>query len=462
MWFNSFSFLWFFPAVLAAYWAVPEWRWRKLLLLAASYFFYACWSPPFVLLLMLSTSIDYTVGRALAKTASPSKRKLLVSVSCLSNLGILATFKYASLAFSTLRIAAPEWVTRVALPVGISFYTFHGISYIVDVYRRRIEAEKSLADFMLFVTFFPQLVAGPILRAWYFVPQLHTARVNRKIDWLRGGFLIILGLFQKVALADNIAPVANLVFDAPNRFNTAELWLGTYAFAFQIYFDFAGYSNIAIGCARMLGFEIPENFRMPYIAVGFRDFWRRWHISLSTWLRDYLYIPLGGSRRGTLFTLRNLFMVMALGGLWHGASWTFVIWGVLHGAYLAGEHLVRPWLARVPPAIRESRAARACAAILTFHLVCIAWVFFRSRTISAGMSMAAAMLLPNSMQVNAVAPAFFYLLIGALAILVSLALTGRNLAARVPAWAWGASAAVMLFLTIVTWGDPNEFIYFRF
>jgi alginate O-acetyltransferase complex protein AlgI len=462
MWFNSFSFFWFLPVVLAAYWATPGWRARKLLLLGASYFFYACWSPPFVLLLILSSTIDYTAGRALAASRSAVSRKLLVAVSCLTNFGILAAFKYSAFAFSTLQLAEPDWVTRIVLPVGISFYTFHGVSYIVDVYRGRVEPEKSLSDFMLFVAFFPQLVAGPILRASYFVPQLHEPRTNRPVGWLRGGFLIILGLFQKIALADNLAPLANLIFDEPGRFNTGELWLGTYAFAFQIYFDFAGYSNIAIGCARLLGFEIPENFRMPYIAVGFRDFWRRWHISLSTWLRDYLYIPLGGSRRGTASTIRSLMIVMAIGGLWHGANWTFVVWGVLHGCYLSIEHLAQPLLARIPPAIRSARATRVLAAMATFHLVCITWVFFRCPSVSGALSMASSMLLPNTLRVNLAAPAMVYLVLCALALIAALLLGGRNLQSRVPGWAWGASAALMLFLTIATWGDANEFIYFRF
>ena len=472
MWFNSFSFLWFFPTVLLAYYGIPSWRIRKVFLLAASYFFYACWSPPFVLLLILSSTIDFCVGRALTITPDPFKRKLLVSVSCISNFAILATFKYAGFFLSTWQSIAhsigvavpvtPAWVTQIVLPVGISFYTFHGVSYIVDVYRRRIDAEKSLVDFMLFVAFFPQLVAGPILRAWYFVPQLHTKRTNGGMDWLRGGFLIILGLFQKIALADNLAPLANYIFDEPARFSTGGLWLGTYAFAFQIYFDFAGYSNIAIGCARFLGFEIPENFRMPYIAVGFRDFWRRWHISLSTWLRDYLYIPLGGSRLGTLFTLRNLLIAMALGGLWHGANWTFVVWGILHGAYLSAEHLAAPLLERIPEAVRRSRPVRALAAIATFHCVCIGWVFFRARSLSQGASMLSAMLLPNVLRVDFTSPAIVYLVISALAVMASLIVAGRGLAARVPGWAWGVTAAAMLFLTIISWGDANEFIYFRF
>jgi D-alanyl-lipoteichoic acid acyltransferase DltB (MBOAT superfamily) len=238
--------------------------------------------------------------------------------------------------------------------------------------------------------------------------------------------------------------------------------MGTYAFAFQIYFDFAGYSNIAIGTARLLGFSIPENFRMPYIAAGFRDFWRRWHISLSTWLRDYLYIPLGGNRHGTLRTIFNLYLVMGLGGLWHGANWTFVLWGLLHGTYLAAEHLLQPVLARIPSVIRESRITRAFAAVVTFHLVCVAWVFFRARTVAAALNVVEQMLLPNELNLNFHSPLTIYLWIGALTVLAALLASRRHLLPRVPAWAWGASAAVMLFLTLYTWGDASEFIYFQF
>jgi alginate O-acetyltransferase complex protein AlgI len=473
MWFNSFSFLWFLPTVLIVYYAIPSWRGRKIALLIASYFFYGCWNPPFVLLLAASSLIDYTIGRALGTMESPRRRKLLVAMSCLANFGVLAALKYAGFLLGTFYSVShfigittlppmPSWIGRLVLPVGISFYTFHGVSYVLDVYRGRIAPKKSLIDFMLFIAFFPQLVAGPILRAAQFVPQLETKRQNAAIDWMRGGFLIILGLFQKVVLADNIAPLANLVFNDPGSFNTLELWVGVYAFAFQIYFDFAGYSNIAIGTARLLGFSIPENFRMPYIAAGFRDFWRRWHISLSTWLRDYLYIPLGGSRRGTLITLRNLVIVMGLGGLWHGANWTFVVWGLLHATYLGAEHLLQPVLERIPNAIRQSRIAGAAVSLMTFQFVCLAWVFFRARTLGAAAAMLEQMLLPNTLTMNFHSPVVFFLALGAVAILIGLLASGRDLPRRVPAWAWGASAAIMLFLTIFTWGDANEFIYFRF
>jgi alginate O-acetyltransferase complex protein AlgI len=473
MWFNSFSFLWFLPTVLIGYYAIPTWRGRKIALLIASYFFYACWNPPFVFLLAASSLIDYTLGRALGTMESPRRRKLLVATSCLSNFGVLAALKYAGFLLGTFYSVShvigitslppmPVWIGRIVLPVGISFYTFHGVSYILDVYRGRIAPKKSLIDFMLFIAFFPQLVAGPILRAAQFVPQLENKPENEPVDWMRGGYLIILGLFQKVALADNLAPLANLVYNDPGRFNTVELWVGTYAFAFQIYFDFAGYSNIAIGTARLLGFSIPENFRMPYIAVGFRDFWRRWHISLSTWLRDYLYIPLGGSRQGTLLTIRNLYIVMGLGGLWHGANWTFVVWGLMHGTYLVAEHLLQPVLERIPNTIRQSRITRAAVSVLTFHLVCLAWVFFRARSVSAAGSMLEQMLLPTALNMNFHSPVMIYLAVGAIAVAIALLATGRDLPRRVPAWAWGVSAAVMLFLTMFTWGDANEFIYFRF
>jgi D-alanyl-lipoteichoic acid acyltransferase DltB (MBOAT superfamily) len=473
MWFNSFSYLWFLPAVLVVYYAIPSWRGRKIALLVASYFFYACWNPPFVLLLAGSSLLDYTLGPLLGRIGDPRTRKLLVATSCIANFGVLAALKYAGFLlgafYSLSRVIGvtalpplPAWIGHIVLPVGISFYTFHGVSYILDVYRGRVEPKKSLTDFMLFIAFFPQLVAGPILRAAQFVPQLESKRENEPIDWMRGAYLIILGLFQKVALADNIAPLANLVFDDPGSFNTLELWTGTYAFAFQIYFDFAGYSNIAIGTARLLGFSIPENFRMPYIAAGFRDFWRRWHISLSTWLRDYLYIPLGGNRRGTLITIRNLYIVMGLGGLWHGANWTFLVWGLLHGTYLTAEHLLQPALARIPVAIRESRWAAALVSLVTFQFVCLAWVFFRARSVRAATSMLEQMLFPNALDLNFHSPAVIYLLIGALAVALALVAGRRGLAPRVPAWAWGASAAVMLFLTLFTWGDANEFIYFQF
>lgn len=474
MWFNSFSYLWFLPTALIVYWSIPLWRARKIFLLAASYFFYACWNPPFVLLLAASSANDYTVGRLLETKRGAVTRKLLVAASCAVNFGVLAAFKYArfftesyhsllhAVGFESVMPPLPHWMVSIVLPVGISFYTFHGVSYTIDVYRKRIEPEHSLVDFMLFVAFFPQLVAGPILRAWYFVPQLHERRTNTADDWLRGIFLIILGLFQKMALADNLAPLSNLVFEDWQRFNTAELWLGTYAFAFQIYFDFAGYSNIAIGSARLLGFEIPENFRMPYIAAGFREFWRRWHISLSTWLRDYLYISLGGNRRGSGMTIRNLFIVMTLGGLWHGANWTFIVWGALHGAYLTAEHLLQSPLKRLPETIRSSRIARAFVVVLTFHLTCLAWVFFRARSVSDAGAIVVQMLVPNGTHVNFPPTWLAYLLIGTVAVVATVVLSGRDLPRRVPGWAWGAAAAVMLFLTLVTWGDPTEFIYFQF
>lgn len=469
MWFNSFEFLEFFLVAFALYWIIPRWRGRKLFLLAASYYFYACWNPPFVVLLLISSTIDYLVGRALAASESARRRKMLVSVSCITNFGILAAFKYPAFLLGTWHSlipggndAMPLWVSRIVLPVGISFYTFHGVSYILDVYRGKIEAKRSVVDFFLFVSFFPQLVAGPILRAASFVPQLESRRRWDVDAALSACYLIILGLFQKIALADNLAPLANLVFDESANFNGGDLWLGTYSFAFQIYFDFAGYSNIAIGTARLLGFDIPENFRMPYIAVGFRDFWRRWHISLSSWFRDYLYIPLGGNRGSAWRTRWNLFVVMTVCGLWHGANWTFVVWGGLHCVYLTVEHELTPFFDRLPETIRTSRLAEIAAAILTFHLTCIAWVFFRADSVSAGASMITRMVAADSWLPTFEPTLLVYVAASMVVLGVALLFADRASVQTIPSWAWGVSAGLMLILALMTWADSNEFIYFQF
>jgi alginate O-acetyltransferase complex protein AlgI len=473
MWFNSFSFLLFFALVLPAHWAIPSWRARKLFLLFASYFFYACWNPPFVALLILSSAVDYTSGRAIESSTSSTVRRLLVSLSCLVNFGILAFFKYSKFAIENFnwllgaagsgeRIAMPDAIVNLLLPVGISFYTFHGVSYVVDVYRGRLPAVRSLRDFALFVSFFPQLVAGPILRGHYFLPQLEERRTLRLRAAIDAAFLILLGFFQKLVVADNVAPVANLVFENHSLMNTVELWTGTYAFALQIYFDFAGYSNIAIGTAALLGFSIPPNFNNPYASASFRELWRRWHISLSTWLRDYLYIPLGGNRKGTSRTLLNVAIVMFLGGLWHGPTWSFAVWGLLHGAYLGVEHLAAPAWERLPPPLRSSMLMRALGVVVTFHLTCIAWVFFRMQNLGDAWAMVQAMLLPAGAGTIGFALPEIGTAMLALVALAGGALLWRDQPVRLPRILYAPAAAIMLFLIVTGWGRANEFIYFRF
>jgi D-alanyl-lipoteichoic acid acyltransferase DltB (MBOAT superfamily) len=475
MWFNSFLFALYFSVVLVVYHLVLRgWDARKRFLLVCSYVFYACWNPPFLGLLVLSSSIDYAVGVALSRETRPTRRLWLVAVSCTTNLGILGFFKYSrflvenydavmrGLHLGALSVPMPAWLDSVLLPIGISFYTFHGMSYIVDVYRGQKKPVESWVDFYLFVSFFPQLVAGPILRATQFMPQLEEPRRMTLDDWETGAWRIVLGLFQKMVMADNIAPLANFVFASPNAFSPMQQWIGTYAFALQIYFDFAGYSNIALGVARMLGFVIPDNFNLPYLAVGFRDFWRRWHISLSTWLRDYLYIPLGGSRGGRWMTWRNLLITMFLGGLWHGATWSFAVWGLLHGGCLVVEHAISP---TVGPRLPKGWPMRALGLLVTFHLTCIAWVFFRlSTSIGDALSMCRSMLhfsgwwLPQAGFERSI-----YLVLGGLGYLAAAAWeSARRRGFQTPRWICAAGAGLMLYLVVTGWGNPNEFIYFQF
>jgi len=472
MTFNSLTFAVFLAVVFAAHRLPIPWRWKKGNLLVASYLFYAAWNPPFVLLIWLSTVVDWKVAAWMHRAERAGTRRALLVVSVLVNLGVLGFFKYADLALETF-VGLTQWAgfsfapvsLGLVLPVGISFYTFQSLSYTIDVYRRDMDPWDSFADFALFVTFFPQLVAGPIVRAASFLPQLarkHRA-TNDQVGW--GLALLTLGLFQKVVLADALtAPVADLVFAAPARAGWLDAWVGTLAFANQIFFDFAGYSTCAIGVALMFGFVLPDNFRFPYAAVGFSDFWRRWHISLSTWLRDYLYIPLGGNRGGTAFVVRNLMLTMLLGGLWHGANWRFVAWGGLHGAYLVVERGLR---ARRPAVHIVNRpAAQFLLSLMTFYWICIAWVFFRAETFADARILLGAMLWGAQDTLS----------VGASASLTVVGLTGvvlighwimrdssvEQLWARCPWWLRAAGLTAMLYAITISGGEDRAFVYFQF
>lgn len=368
---------------------------RKLVLLAASYFFYGWWDWRFLGLLFLSTFINYVAGLALARTERSLVRKLIVGLAVISGLSILGFFKYYGF-FLTSFAAILETAglerdlpfMQVILPVGISFFTFQGISYVVDVYRRDIAAERSLTNVMLYISFFPQLVAGPIVRAADFLPQLHrpVGLTNAHIGI--GVVLILSGLAKKMVIANYLATeLVDPVFFDPTAVGALDLLIGIYGYAIQIYCDFSGYSDIAIGVAALLGYRFLENFDQPYRASSLQDFWRRWHISLSTWLRDYLYVPLGGNRHGEAKTYRNLFLTMFLGGIWHGAAWTFVFWGTFHGAMLAVERYGRRKLDEFAPAhvapggfltAIGNGAQHIVGIVWTFHLVCFAWIFFRA------------------------------------------------------------------------------------
>src|SRR5205823_8430177 len=303
--------------------------------------FYASWNKWLALIICVSTAMDYLVARGMDATDRPGWRKALLGLSLVANLGLLCYFKYVNFFLQPLREALRAVhagytipVLDVILPIGISFYTFEAINYTVDVYRKKVRAERSLAHFMLFITFFPHLIAGPIVRARDFLPQM---RRPKRWDWARlhlGAQYLLMGLFKKMAIADRMALYADPVFAEPARYGSGAVWLAVLAYALQIYCDFSGYTDMALGTAHLLGYKLAKNFDMPYLAVNVSEFWRRWHISLSSWLRDYLFIPLGGSRGTERQTCRNLLVTMALGGLWHGANWTFVVWGILHGLLL--------------------------------------------------------------------------------------------------------------------------------
>ena len=374
MLFPTVTFAVFFSIVLPVSWLLmPHQRaWRAWILLA-SYVFYGWWDWRFVFLLAASTVVNHVLAVMIHRSREVAARKTFLALAVAFDLGLLAYFKYANFFLSSAdNLFGSSLLVNVTLPVGVSFFTFMAISYVVDTYRGQL-VPASFARFAVFQAFFPHLVAGPIVRGSELLPQLEAPRDPRRLDTSRAFFLIISGLFLKVVIANHLAShIVDEVFAAPNRHSSLEVLVGIYGYAVQIFADFCGYTNIAIGVALLLGFEFPQNFNSPYAAVSLQDFWRRWHMTLSRWLRDYLYIPLGGNRKGRLLTYRNLLLTMLLGGLWHGAAWTFVAWGGIHGAGLAIERGLgwRPM----------STAAKWFGRIVTFHVVCFAWVFFRSNS----------------------------------------------------------------------------------
>lgn len=378
MLFNSFEFLVFYPLVVTAYFLLPG-RYRWALLLAASYYFYGSWDVGFLFLLIASTVIDYFVGIHLGRTEDPGTRKRFLIASLGVNLGILCTFKYFNFFRENISEVA-RWFgsditfqsTGWVLPVGISFYTFQSIGYTIDVYRKRMEPIKHFGMFALYVAYFPQLVAGPIERAGQLIPQFEKFHVFNSERASKGLALMLWGLFKKVAVADRLAIIVDEVYRQPDLASAPDLVIATLAFYLQIYCDFSGYTDIAIGCASLMGVELMDNFNRPYLAVSITDFWSRWHISLSTWFRDYLYIPLGGNRKGPRRWMFNVLVVFLLSGFWHGAAWTFIVWGLLHSVYYFVERFIGP----------RCRTPRLLDGLITFTAVSFAWIFFRAQSIA--------------------------------------------------------------------------------
>jgi D-alanyl-lipoteichoic acid acyltransferase DltB (MBOAT superfamily) len=484
MQFNSAEFLIFFPTVLLIYFALPH-RWRWVLLLGASYTFYMAWQAEYALLLLFSTVLDYSLALWIEATEQIYGRKLLLAVSLSANLGLLFVFKYLNFfsgatqqLFELFNIPYQIPAYHLLLPVGISFYTFQTMSYTIDVYRRVQKAERHLGIFGLYVSFFPQLVAGPIERSTNLLPQFmarHAFDYARVTSGLRR---MAWGFFKKVVIADKAAVIVDAIYNSPTEQSGLTLLLATYLFAFQIYCDFSGYSDIAIGAARVLGFDLMENFRQPYLAQSLADFWRRWHISLSTWFRDYLYIPLGGSRVSLQRHCVNVVIVFVVSGLWHGANWTFIIWGALHGSYLVLELLLQKplrWFVSRLQLDRTPWLLTAMRTAIVFHLVLFAWIFFRARSVDDALYIIGqiadlfwgqwtAALLQQRLPMGNLTALVLAFSIGLMALIEYLRRTEQLQLPRRPLWLrWTAYYALVVL--IVLFGEltaRGQFIYFQF
>ena len=467
MLFHTISFFAFFLAVFVVFWSLPKQQWRLWLVLAASCAFYMSWNPWFMALILFSTSVDYLAARIIDTSRSQAWRRSWLYGSIAVNLGILIVFKYANFFLQTAQSTAgcfgrqlPIGTLQIIVPLGISFYTFEAISYVVDVYRKKIPAVKSPLDYGVYILFFPHLIAGPIVRSHDFLPQLHRLRKLSAPRVLLGVRMFLFGLFQKVAIADNLAQLVDPVFAKPADFGTLSIWLALLSYTIQIYCDFAGYSSMAIGLAHLLGFRLPQNFNRPYLAASLGEFWRRWHITLGTWMRDYLFIPLGGSRGGTMATCRNLLVTFALCGLWHGASWNYIVWGFSHGVILCVERLSRL------PAWAGQRALRPLFVLWTFFLINLTMVFVRTQSLGdalvvfgrlfrfvSGKALSSELLLMGAVGI-----------VGVLSIMsLNEAIRWRRLTLRMPSPLQGALLASLIVALMLLWPQDNkQFIYFQF
>ena len=440
------------------------------MLLLASYIFYGMWNPPLVILLWISTVVDWTAGNKLAVEDNLNKRKLWLLLSMFVNLGFLAFFKYGDFLlenFIKLANAAgfeyQPYQMDIILPMGISFYTFQTMSYTIDMYYKKTKPARTFLDFALYVTFFPQLVAGPIVRAKELISQFYEPKKATVNQFIWGLFLLTLGLFQKVVLADTLlSSTADTVFKPGQVLNFWDAWTGTLAFSGQIFFDFAGYSTCAIGIALMLGIILPDNFRYPYASLGFSDLWKRWHISLSSWLKDYLYIPLGGNRHGITRMYAALMITMLLGGLWHGAAWTFMVWGGLHGTYLILERLQRQYLP-----FKITKWNGMFLAFTTFTCVNITWVFFRAREFETAWNMIRSMFYLNSDGTKVLQTFDIIKVLTLIAILFVTHWFMRNtsvkeVSLKTSPVILGIAWSIMFFLIAIAQGSGEQFIYFQF
>lgn len=467
MLFNSLTFLYFFLALIAVNAALPL-RFRNAWILVAGFVFYMSWSPIYILLLLMTAIVDYSLALKMGSIPEQSRRKPWLIVSLVFNVGSLGFFKYATMFLGTagdisswLGVGWRPPLLEVALPLGISFYTFETISYSVDVYRGHLKPKKSFFEYLSFLMFFPKLIAGPIVRASELLHQIPMPRVCSPERFREGLNLLFLGFAKKILLADNFAPLVERVFADPVGHNRFMVLAAVYGYSMQVYFDFSAYSDIARGCAKLVGYDLPENFNKPYLAVSISDFWRRWHMTLSRWLRDYLYVPLGGNQGSKLATYRNLFVTMLLGGLWHGANWTFVAWGALNGVFLLVE---RAWhdLRGVKPKRREdmSFAEKLARGLIVFHLITFSRIFFRSPDFTTALQVMKSIFSPAT-DVALFDFAMFLLPAATVAYVCLSGFRAKWLAFN-PAGPRAFAYAAILVILLAFGATNAEFIYFQF
>jgi alginate O-acetyltransferase complex protein AlgI len=472
MLFNSFEFLIFFPIVFIVYWLLnKDLKKQNILLLISSYVFYAWWDWRFLSLIIISSFIDFTAGSKIFNSKTEKQRKNWLLVSLIANLGLLSVFKYYNFfaeSFSDLMNIfgwQPNDLTlNIILPVGISFYTFQTLSYTIDIYRKQFQPTKDIISFFTFISFFPQLVAGPIERASNLLPQIEKKRVLKK-EWFNEGIIqILVGLFRKIVIADTIGTYVDTIYGDVGLYNSTTIILATFLYAFQIYFDFSGYSDIAIGTAKLMGFKLNQNFNLPYFSKSLTEFWRKWHMSLSSWLRDYLYISLGGNRKGIKITYRNLMLTMLLGGLWHGSSWIFIIWGGIHGIVLSIEKYLK--------SNRNSNIFNKLSILgypITFSIVLFSWIFFRSQDLNSAILAINKIILfdfssPFIGDINVVVNSIFVLSIGILfdLYLLNKKIDLENFGAKFSVLKIAILSTVIIVLINLFYSTSNNFIYFQF
>ena len=480
MLFNSLSFAIFLPIVFVLYWLLNKnRRAQNLLLLFSSFYFYGCWDWRFLFLLAFSILLDFYTGLQMERSSTQAKRKFWFWLSISVNLGFLGFFKYYNFFIESFTeflggfgIQAHPWTLKIILPVGISFYTFHGLSYVIDIYKRRISAEKNLVDYAVFVSFFPLLVAGPIERATHLLPQIKNNRTFNYSQAVSGLRQILWGLFKKIVIADNCAHYVNIIFNDYNDFNGSTLALGAVLFAFQIYGDFSGYSDIALGTARLFGIELLKNFNFPYFSRDIAEFWRRWHISLSSWFKDYLYIPLGGSKGGDLMRIRNTFIIFLVSGFWHGANWTFIVWGFLNALFILPSIIFKTNRNNLDIVAKDSLLPtfkEFTAMAVTFTLTTLAWVFFRSDSVSQAVAIIGEIVSisfftkPDFPGIGLILPTLIllvsFIIIEWLGRKSNFAIENVFLTNKVLRYAF---YYVLIVILVLYKGPEQEFIYFQF